>query len=106
METKKCTRCNEEKQLSEFGVNKHGKQGLRAYCKQCRSEIAKDICKSKVLIYKYMANNKGQLPTDYSDTFINLELALDWYKNFGKNCERLFKRKLYLAEITQQKQYR
>ena len=106
METKKCTRCLEEKPLSEFGKHKDGKYGLRAYCKQCRSEIAKDICKSKVLSYKYVANNKGQLPTDYSDTFTNVESALNWYDNHGKKCEELCNRKLYLAEQQQQKQYR
>ena len=41
MTTKICTKCNCEKELTEFGKNKDSKDGLQYYCKQCRNSIAK-----------------------------------------------------------------
>ncbi len=103
--TKKCTKCEEEKILSKFGKNKDGKHGLRAYCKQCRSEIAKEERKkNQKIIYRFMTNNKGQLPTDYSITFTNHKDAITWYETKGKYCEVKCNRKLYLAELTIQNQ--
>ena len=105
MKTKKCTKCGEEKALSEYGKHKDGKHGLRAYCKQCRSEIAKEERKNnQKIIYKFMSNHKGQLPTDYSRIFLEKQEAMSWYEKNGKGCEEKCNRKLYLAELTIQKQ--
>ena len=102
---KKCTKCKEEKTLSEFGKHKDGKHGLRPYCKQCRSEIAKrNRSNNQKIIYKFMANNKGQLPTDYSKVFSEKQDAMNWYEKNGRECEEKCNRKLYLAELTIQKQ--
>lgn len=35
METKKCSKCNEVKNISEFWKDKKTKNGLHCYCKQC-----------------------------------------------------------------------
>lgn len=35
--TKVCTKCGEEKLLSEFYKDKHGKLGVRGDCKRCSS---------------------------------------------------------------------
>lgn len=42
MEKKKCTKCNLEKDFSEFNKMKHGKFGLRAACKLCQNEEFKE----------------------------------------------------------------
>ena len=39
--TKICTKCNCDKELSEFGKNKSNKDGIQHYCKQCRNLIEK-----------------------------------------------------------------
>jgi hypothetical protein len=41
METKKCTKCNEIKLVSEFYKNKQGKFGVMSKCKVCQNEITK-----------------------------------------------------------------
>ena len=38
METKICTKCSEEKMLSEFNKHKNKKDGLSLYCKKCRKQ--------------------------------------------------------------------
>jgi hypothetical protein len=35
---RKCSRCGKEKSLSEFTKDRNKKDGLRAHCRQCRSE--------------------------------------------------------------------
>jgi hypothetical protein len=41
-ETKICPKCDIEKNVSEFHKNKHNKDGLNTWCKQCRSHKNKD----------------------------------------------------------------
>ena len=41
LETKICTKCNCEKEITEFGKNKYSKDSLQHYCKQCRNSIEK-----------------------------------------------------------------
>lgn len=38
---KKCSKCKEEKSLSEFGKNKRKSDGLQTYCKTCKKEVDK-----------------------------------------------------------------
>ena len=38
MTTKKCTKCNVEKPLTEFNKNKATKDGLQSWCQKCMSE--------------------------------------------------------------------
>jgi len=35
METKRCTKCGEEKPITEFHKNVRSKDGLHCYCKEC-----------------------------------------------------------------------
>ncbi|MGI5408231.1 hypothetical protein ACQEV9_15725 [Streptomyces chartreusis] len=37
-EVRTCTKCKEEKPLSEFSPSKQGKAGLSAHCKACRAD--------------------------------------------------------------------
>lgn len=39
MEKKICSKCGEEKELSEFNIRKDTKNGFRADCKLCRKNI-------------------------------------------------------------------
>lgn len=38
MEIKICSKCKQEKPISEFGKNKKRKDGLKVYCKECRKK--------------------------------------------------------------------
>lgn len=40
---KKCSRCNQEKDLSEFRANKTRKNRLQTWCKVCESEYKKHL---------------------------------------------------------------
>ena len=51
METKLCTKCNEIKSISEFGVDKSRKDGLRYNCKRC-VEIYLEDNKDKIKTYQ------------------------------------------------------
>ena len=45
METKKCTKCGQEKPVSEFNKSAASKDGLQNYCKECKKVAAKAITK-------------------------------------------------------------
>jgi hypothetical protein len=52
METKICSKCNEEKNICEFNKEKRNKSGLKSECKLCRKLIKKkhyDTNKHKIL---------------------------------------------------------
>ena len=40
-EWRECTRCHGAKSKSEFGAHPKGRDGLQAWCKQCRAESIK-----------------------------------------------------------------
>ena len=47
-----CSRCKNNKEVSEFGVNKHTKSGFQSFCKLCNKECQKEFYiknRSKVL---------------------------------------------------------
>ena len=44
--TKTCTKCKEEKELTEFGKDKSGKDGVRASCKTCAKAASKAASKA------------------------------------------------------------
>lgn len=50
METKICTKCKQEKPISEFNKNKYKKDGLQSECKECHNKLYK----------KYYYNNKDK----------------------------------------------
>ena len=60
---KKCTKCNIEKDFSEFGNEKKGKNGLKSKCKECENNYRKQYIldnpeKRKETIKKYDLKNK------------------------------------------------
>lgn len=42
MNTKRCTKCQEEKELSEFNKHKNTKDGLAPNCKKCHNKMTRD----------------------------------------------------------------
>ena len=53
MKTKICTKCNKEKELSDFGKHSGHKDGLQSQCKECIKEIKKEeykINREQILI--------------------------------------------------------
>lgn len=61
METKVCSKCQEEKKLSNFTKDKTTKDGLNFYCKECKAEISKAyISSGKYKKITRKNNLKGQ----------------------------------------------
>jgi len=48
METKRCTKCGEEKPITEFGRRKQSKDGYQSHCKQCRAEAQREWRKHNI----------------------------------------------------------
>jgi len=66
-QTKKCTKCGEVKNISEFGKDKKHKDGLRYECKECRNKYCRDLNKyhrpTKIIAregYKYCSKCKSE----------------------------------------------
>jgi hypothetical protein len=62
MQTKICSKCKEEKEICEFGVNNSSKDNLRSSCKQCRKIEGKvyrknNIEKRKITIKNWYNKN-------------------------------------------------
>jgi hypothetical protein len=60
---KKCTKCKEEKDFTQFCRNKSDKSGFHPYCKDCNKKLAKTKYKDviKLNAKKYYLNNKDNL---------------------------------------------
>lgn len=43
METKKCKKCGQELPISEFDLDKRGKDGHRRFCKACNEAMKKSV---------------------------------------------------------------
>lgn len=72
METKKCKKCNLEKELCEFRTRKDNKSGYGNNCKVCESEINK----------KYRENNKEKIKLKNKEFLLNNK---DYFKERYKN---------------------
>jgi hypothetical protein len=82
---KKCGRCGEVKELSEFGKSKQTSDGLRCYCKTCK-RIESAAWRENNLGYgrKYRQENRDEL----------IEFGRKYYR---ENKEELYKKKrIYL----------
>ena len=53
---KVCYKCKEHKSLSEFSKQKHGKNGIRPYCKSCAKEYNDNMCSFK----RWFSSKKGR----------------------------------------------
>lgn len=62
--TKICTKCGEEKPLSQFNKDKHHFDGFTSSCKKCRSEYAKEYHKQnaekRIASYRAWASNNKE----------------------------------------------
>ena len=63
---KKCSKCNIEKELTEFYKRKDSKDGYRADCKKCKNEISKIYSENNYdkiieIKRKYYLNNKSDV---------------------------------------------
>ena len=63
---KVCTKCKEEKELTEFYKNKISIDGLRTDCKNCNNNFKKEYCKKNIIKIKqksseYYENNKKEI---------------------------------------------
>ena len=88
MKTKICTKCEEEKELSNFNKNKNYKDGLSYWCKECISQYKKDYAlKNK----NYRDKNKIKCKKWYEE---NKEEALQQCKKYRiENKEKISKEK-------------
>lgn len=127
-----CTKCNIEKELSEFGKQKAGKYGVDSRCKICVKEYSKlryshlDI-KEKISLYNKERNikNKNKSKQYYQDNKIcmleyskqyeldNKEKVIEYHKNYQQvNKEKIQQQKQeYISKnrdkiLTYAKEYR
>lgn len=59
-ETKRCTKCGDEKLLKEFHKDKHTKDGFKFECKHCRSKYRKGL-KGKEADRRYRRTGKKRI---------------------------------------------
>ena len=73
METKKCSKCGDEKFLSDFYKDKTKKYGVSSICKQCNSKVSKNYYKAhkEEIIKKVVENTKK-----------NKEKVKQYHKNY------------------------
>ena len=114
MLTKICSKCNKEKQLSEFYPNPRCKLGVEGQCKQCRKEIAdvrKEEKKLKDREYssrpeikekrkqyskKYYEQNKEKLKQQAREHYnSNIEQYHEYDRQRSKTEERIVYRRNY-----------
>ena len=65
MKTKKCTKCQIEKKLIDFGSLKHGKDGYMSICKECNNKRYQNYRKNnpekvKKILHEWFENNLGK----------------------------------------------
>ena len=80
---KKCSKCKEEKELTEFGNNKWNiKDGKSSYCKRCMKEYSKvDFVNKKEQYQKRMRLYKRQQIQWYRDLKASLECEKCGFKH-------------------------
>jgi hypothetical protein len=86
METKICSKCNEEKNICEFNKEKRNKSGLKSECKLCRKLIKKkhyDTNKHKILENKkkYYLSKKDVILEKQKIINIKIMIKLKFIKN-------------------------
>ena len=65
MQTKKCSKCQEDKPLREFNKRKASKDGLQAFCRACSNEDAKEHYNTDKQYYKDKNNKRRKEIRDY-----------------------------------------
>jgi hypothetical protein len=88
---KTCSRCKEEKELSEFYINKQSKGGFRKECKICKNKVQKNWelknKENRIEYYKkYHINNKEKKCKLTSEWLLNnKEKRNEWQRQYENN---------------------
>ena len=84
---KKCTKCGEVKNFSEFYKKKGGKSGLESHCKTCRKEYYKaNEDKIKERRKEYLKTNADKLKEHAKEYYkANADKLKEYYKEYRKN---------------------
>lgn len=87
MKTKKCSKCEKRKSLSEFYKEKNSYDGLQKYCKNCQKEYQRKWnCQNKekrrAYSWKWRRNNKEK----------HRAISNRWYKNNKKKKAKYLKK--------------
>jgi hypothetical protein len=93
METKVCSKCEEEKNVCEFGKLKTSKDGYRHFCKECRKKIEKkySIEDARKRRKKWRDNNKDKIKSHYIE---KKQERLDYNKKYvEENREKVLEKK-------------
>lgn len=100
---KKCSKCKEEKELNNFGLDKKQCDGLNKVCKQCRQTFSKKHSKTLYEKYKVWKENNADKIKKYKKEYNkkwcenNVDKRKEYSKkHYQKNAEKLKnKRKEY-----------
>ena len=103
---KVCIKCNEEKELKEFGIAKQNKDGLRGQCKLCYANYKKEYgLKNKEKIKKYRENNKQKIHQIQKEYRLNNKDKLKEYQLKNKEIITKKTKEYYLNNKNKLKEY-
>lgn len=94
--TKTCAHCGQEKPVTEFYKDKHTKDGLQSWCKQCSNSRGKKVVerKEKELLeaadehlQRMQQESTGVKPLTAQEMFI---ATIDWEKRIFDTASRIF----------------
>jgi hypothetical protein len=93
METKKCSKCKVDKQLSEFGKDSSRKNGISYLCKLClidKSKKYKTKNKEKVLLSyaNYRDNNKEKMKVARNEYILKNKDKIKKYRTYYSDKRR------------------
>lgn len=85
--TKICSKCNTEKELSQFNKDKRRKDGLNSNCRTCTKEYSNSVRhKYKETYLKYYANNKEKLSNQKKERYKrDADIVKAQVKNYRDN---------------------
>lgn len=90
MEAKKCNKCNEIKEITNFNKSKGKKDGVSCICKKCHSEYRKEhYLKNKEKVYKQVREYRNLNPEKYIKNKKDNEVK----KINNKKAGRIFEKK-------------
>lgn len=87
---KKCSRCKEEKSLTEFCKDRHEKDGLSSRCRECRVElnrIWRNNNRDKDYLYKKTYIQKNPEKRSIYDSNFERKTRIRAYEYKGGKCE-------------------
>ena len=93
-ETKVCSKCKMEKNISLFNKDKSNKDGIRCKCRNCTRKEAKDYCERNKELIKQRNAKRKYYPKNIKNRIINT--AKDYYK---KHVRTKKGENLYLSMI-------